>query len=327
MILLANGAFRDCHSGKWGVVNKLRSCECLVSWGRVWGTVLAGNREGRSTVLFKTGQGKKFKGCTCLVLQGYNPHCKLSPCGYRRTKKDYLEIGVPLYEAAIKCDWEDAKDILVKRPELVKYSITENREIDLYIVASAKGPKHVEQFVKNLVGFMSKDDLELVNKNHNIAFYLAAAAGNVKTVKIMVEKDKALLTTPGTQTFIQIHNTCEKTLLFFTSETTWAKVVYQCVLLLITYKIMLAVSGSYFHNLFSCVSLPESKINATGKKEVARLSRGILNSLETMLKIDMEIPKEANLIVLRQHITLNTIDKRKRLVINIRPGYLIFQYK
>nr|GEX99624.1 ankyrin repeat-containing domain, PGG domain protein [Tanacetum cinerariifolium] len=114
-------------------------------------------------------------------------------------KKDYLDIGVPLYEASIKCDWEDAKDILVKRPELVKYSITKNGEIALHIAAFAKGPKHVEQFVTNLVGLMSKDDLELVNKNHNTALYLAAAAaGNVETVKIMVEKNKALLTTPGT---------------------------------------------------------------------------------------------------------------------------------
>ena len=44
---------------------------------------------------------------------------------------------------------------------------------------------------------MEKKDLELVNKNHNTALYLAAAAGNIETVKIMVEKNPALLTIPG----------------------------------------------------------------------------------------------------------------------------------
>nr|GEY46907.1 Myb-related protein 3R-1 [Tanacetum cinerariifolium] len=35
----------DCQGGKWGVVNKLRSCDCLVSWGcREWAMGLAGKR-------------------------------------------------------------------------------------------------------------------------------------------------------------------------------------------------------------------------------------------------------------------------------------------
>ncbi|PWA33891.1 ankyrin repeat-containing domain, PGG domain protein [Artemisia annua] len=116
---------------------------------------------------------------------------------FEGAKTEYLKIGVPLYEASIKCDWEDAYAILIKNPELVKYSITENGETALHIAASAKGPKHVKQFVKNLVDLMSKEDLEIVNKNHNTALYLAAAAGNVETVKIMVEKNKTLVTIPG----------------------------------------------------------------------------------------------------------------------------------
>ena len=83
------------------------------------------------------------------------------------------------------------------RPELVRFSITENAETALHIAASAKGPKHVEQFVKNLVDRMTKDDLEIVNKNHNTALYLAAAAGNLETVKIMVKLNRTLLIIPG----------------------------------------------------------------------------------------------------------------------------------
>ncbi|KAJ0502208.1 putative ankyrin repeat-containing domain, PGG domain, ankyrin repeat-containing domain superfamily [Helianthus annuus] len=80
---------------------------------------------------------------------------------------------------------------------LEKYSITENGETPLHVAASAKGPKDVEKFVKNLVGKMQNEDLELQNKNHNTALYLAVVAGNIKTVKIMVEKNKNLLKIAG----------------------------------------------------------------------------------------------------------------------------------
>ncbi|MFS8010198.1 putative ankyrin [Helianthus anomalus] len=44
---------------------------------------------------------------------------------------------------------------------------------------------------------IKEEDLELVNENSNTALYLAAAAGNIKTVRIMVEKNRGLLTIPG----------------------------------------------------------------------------------------------------------------------------------
>ncbi|KAJ0735121.1 putative ankyrin repeat-containing domain-containing protein [Helianthus annuus] len=115
------------------------------------------------------------------------------------SREQYLKIGVPLYEASIKCDWKAAKDIFDKYSEmgLEKYSITENGETPLHVAASAKGPKDVEKFVKNLVGKMQNEDLELQNKNHNTALYLAVVAGNIKTVKIMVEKNKNLLKIAG----------------------------------------------------------------------------------------------------------------------------------
>nr|GEY38837.1 ankyrin repeat-containing domain, PGG domain protein [Tanacetum cinerariifolium] len=84
-----------------------------------------------------------------------------------------------------------------KNLQLLKCSITENGETALHVAASANGPKKVEQFVTNLVAVMEKEDLELVNNNHNTALYLAAMAGNIETVKIMVEKNRALLTIPG----------------------------------------------------------------------------------------------------------------------------------
>ncbi|KAJ0703579.1 putative ankyrin repeat-containing domain, PGG domain, ankyrin repeat-containing domain superfamily [Helianthus annuus] len=116
----------------------------------------------------------------------------------RGGREEYLKIGVPLYEASIKCNWKAAEAILDKRRELVGYSITENGETPLHVAASAKGdPKRVEEFVKNLVGMMTQKQLELQNKNYNTALYLAAAAGNVETAKIMVKENRKLLTIIG----------------------------------------------------------------------------------------------------------------------------------
>ncbi|KAJ0468563.1 putative ankyrin repeat-containing domain-containing protein [Helianthus annuus] len=44
---------------------------------------------------------------------------------------------------------------------------------------------------------MSKDDLELQNQNHDTAFCQAAATRNIKTVMIMLEKNRNLATIAG----------------------------------------------------------------------------------------------------------------------------------
>ncbi|GKC19415.1 ankyrin repeat-containing domain, PGG domain protein [Tanacetum coccineum] len=79
-------------------------------------------------------------------------------------KREYLRIGVPLYEASIKCDWEAAKYILDKKPELVS-------------------------------GYDDKGRLGICKQNSQ--HFLAAAAGNLETVKIMVKKNRALLIIPS----------------------------------------------------------------------------------------------------------------------------------
>ncbi|KAJ9553234.1 hypothetical protein OSB04_017279 [Centaurea solstitialis] len=120
-------------------------------------------------------------------------------------RKDYIEVGVPLYEASIRGDWKAAKAILDKKPELVRFSITENHETPLHVAASARRTKRVEEFVENLVAMMTKEDLELQNKSYNTALCLAAAAGNVKMVKIMVNKNPTLLTIPGSEQMMPLY--------------------------------------------------------------------------------------------------------------------------
>ncbi|KAJ0437998.1 putative ankyrin repeat-containing domain, PGG domain, ankyrin repeat-containing domain superfamily [Helianthus annuus] len=108
-------------------------------------------------------------------------------------RTEYAKVGVPLYEAAIKGDWNAAKLILDENLDLVRYAITENHETLLHVAASTERTKAVKEFVINLVTMMKKEDLELQNKNLNTALTLAAQAGNIETAKILVEKNPALI--------------------------------------------------------------------------------------------------------------------------------------
>nr|GEW41396.1 ankyrin repeat-containing domain, PGG domain protein [Tanacetum cinerariifolium] len=113
--------------------------------------------------------------------------------------EEYLNIGLPLYEASVKCDCKAANAIFDKHPdmELVRFNITKRCETALHIAASAKGTKKVAEFVRNLVEKMTNEDLELVNYNNSTALYLAAVAGNIESVKIMMERNPTLDTIPG----------------------------------------------------------------------------------------------------------------------------------
>ncbi|KAL7614845.1 hypothetical protein Lser_V15G07128 [Lactuca serriola] len=126
---------------------------------------------------------------------------RLKPCEdlLNGTRKEYIAIAIPLYEASIRGDWKAAKAILNKRPELVRCSITGNNETALHVAASAKSTKQMEEFVEHLVDCMDKTDLELENNSSNTALCLAAAAGNLKMVKIMLTKNRALVSLTGSQ--------------------------------------------------------------------------------------------------------------------------------
>nr|GEV12847.1 ankyrin repeat-containing domain, PGG domain protein [Tanacetum cinerariifolium] len=120
-------------------------------------------------------------------------------------REDYIEFAIPLYEASINADWKAAKRILDEKPNLIRSSITENGETALHVAASAKRTKRVEEFVQNLVNMMEMADLELQNKSYNTALCLAAAAGNLEMVDIMVEKNKALLSIRGSQEMMPLY--------------------------------------------------------------------------------------------------------------------------
>ncbi|KAI7752210.1 hypothetical protein M8C21_015118, partial [Ambrosia artemisiifolia] len=109
------------------------------------------------------------------------------------SRENYIKVGVPLYEAAMKGNWKAAKPILDKQPDLIRFAITDNCETLLHIAATAERTKSVEEFLVNLITLMEIEDLELQNRNNNTALSLAAATGNVEAARMMVEKNQNLM--------------------------------------------------------------------------------------------------------------------------------------
>ncbi|XP_062016555.1 ankyrin repeat-containing protein At5g02620-like [Rosa rugosa] len=107
----------------------------------------------------------------------------------------YLKICVPLYKYALKGDWEAAEQILEKDRRLLSASISREWDTVLHIAA---GARHVH-FVEKLVEIMDKEDLALQDKNDNTALCIAAAAGSIEIVQILIKHNDSLLTVRGGQ--------------------------------------------------------------------------------------------------------------------------------
>ncbi|GJY67967.1 ankyrin repeat-containing protein [Tanacetum coccineum] len=111
---------------------------------------------------------------------------------HEENRADYFEFGVPLYEASLNGDWETAKLILDKRPELVRFGICRQLGTALHVAATAEETKLTLQFVQNLVNMMTREELELRNQFSNTAFWIASATGNVNMAMVMMEKNPSL---------------------------------------------------------------------------------------------------------------------------------------
>ncbi|KAJ9557614.1 hypothetical protein OSB04_012228 [Centaurea solstitialis] len=114
---------------------------------------------------------------------------------WSRRREDFSALCVPLYKALINDDFEDAKIILEKRPELVKFSIIESYETALHVAM----PCTSHQIVRYLVSLMSNDDLGLQNGDGETALYVASRDGNLEGVMILMERNKCLIDIPDSQ--------------------------------------------------------------------------------------------------------------------------------
>ena len=99
------------------------------------------------------------------------------------TRSEYLE----LYRAALEGNWDKAKRVVEEYPEAIRDSITETRDV-LHIAFASK---HTT-FVKEVVRFLTDEDLERINVNGDTALCFAAKLGTVKIAKEMVKKNNRL---------------------------------------------------------------------------------------------------------------------------------------
>ncbi|KAM7524708.1 hypothetical protein LguiA_014610 [Lonicera macranthoides] len=130
--------------------------------------------------------------------QPMNPSLRLLS---KEAREQYLTICVPLYQSALKGDWEAAKGIIEVYPSVVHVCITKEWETALHIAAAARRTDYVVELVK----LMTAEDLQLRNKIGNTALCFAAAAGIVGIAKVMVEKNEDLPMIRGSQGMIPLH--------------------------------------------------------------------------------------------------------------------------
>ncbi|XP_040363028.1 ankyrin repeat-containing protein At5g02620 isoform X2 [Rosa chinensis] len=114
----------------------------------------------------------------------------------------YLSTCVPLNKYALKGNWEAAKLILETKPSLLTTSsITRGGDTLLHVAAGARQVHFVEKLVEmmEVLNGMEKcsQDLALRDTNGNTAFSIAAAAGSIEIVDIMIKKNKYLPIIPG----------------------------------------------------------------------------------------------------------------------------------
>ncbi|XP_024978192.1 ankyrin repeat-containing protein NPR4-like isoform X3 [Cynara cardunculus var. scolymus] len=135
-----------------------------------------------------------------IVNASHSQPSQLSPSNIPRRDlldggENYKAICVPLYKAITTNDFEAAKFILDKRPELVQFSITESGETIIHVAVLGKSCL----FVKYLMSLMTKKDLELLNGNGETTLCLVARTGNVEIAKTLVEKNEGLIDIPNSQ--------------------------------------------------------------------------------------------------------------------------------
>ncbi|KAD2804939.1 hypothetical protein E3N88_38365 [Mikania micrantha] len=115
--------------------------------------------------------------------------------------EDYLDIGVPLYKAAITSDWNTANNIILdsRNRRLEGFSVSnENMSTTLHVAVTANETERSILFVRNLVNIMFPNELEVVDAKKNTAFCLVCMNGNMEMGMIMLRMNIRLLHIRGT---------------------------------------------------------------------------------------------------------------------------------
>ena len=102
----------------------------------------------------------------------------------------YCKYGIPMYQAALKGDWEPMRHILDRFPEGITAGITKQGDTALHIAALSRCAK----FVQQLVILIHPNNLRIQNRTGNTALCLAAASGTVPIARVLMEKNRELPT-------------------------------------------------------------------------------------------------------------------------------------
>ena len=97
-------------------------------------------------------------------------------------------VYLNLYQAAKKCNWHKAKDILRENKKTIGRSITEWRELVLHIAFASKN----NAFIKEVVRILTDEDLEQRNRDGDTALCFAAKLGVVTIAEELVEMNNRL---------------------------------------------------------------------------------------------------------------------------------------
>ncbi|KAL2474725.1 Ankyrin repeat family protein [Abeliophyllum distichum] len=108
---------------------------------------------------------------------------------------------VPLYHAALKGDWETAKEFFGLYPQAITATITEGYETVLHVAAGAKQVKFVEELVK----LMDPSELAIKNKYENTALCFAVVSGIKGIAEVMVAKNNDLPRIRGSNGVTPLH--------------------------------------------------------------------------------------------------------------------------
>ncbi|XP_021721330.1 uncharacterized protein LOC110688878 [Chenopodium quinoa] len=117
---------------------------------------------------------------------------------------EYLNYGIPLYKAALRGDWEAAKQILSVHSECIAARITNRGDTALHVAAVARRT----EFVSRLLTLIVPENIHLLALKNNIgntALCLAAASGNVAIAKMMFHHDNELPLIRGNQRLTPLH--------------------------------------------------------------------------------------------------------------------------
>ncbi|XP_017984382.1 PREDICTED: uncharacterized protein LOC18587244 [Theobroma cacao] len=127
--------------------------------------------------------------CICQRRWDSNNSRQSSPHLPEGEKGFYVRQGVPLFKATLNGDREKTQQILNRNERtLLRSSLTEGHETALHVAVGARQAA----VVKELVGRMESQDLELRDGRGNTALCVAVATGSVKIAKILMEKNAEL---------------------------------------------------------------------------------------------------------------------------------------